>query len=160
MSGYLLGIIGTVLLAALVTGIAPKGKTADAVKGTAKVVCLIAIVSPVLHFFVQEGNLEVFFENSVIETDALFIEYCREKRIESAQAALEKTLEEEFGGAFEVTLVWSSYETQEGFYEAEQIKIEKVCVQAETPLEEEMLFKIEKYIETGYACEAEVRNAE
>ena len=160
MSEYLLAIIGAVLLSTLIMGISPKGKTAEIIKGTTKVVCLLAIIAPVLNFFQFDGKWQDFFEKSVIETDEEFIKYCSEKRIEYAQDALSKRLSEEFGGDFAVTLVWSYVVVENGGYETEEVKIEKAQVVAQVPISEEERKAVESFIQTGYACSAEVVNGE
>ena len=156
MSEYLLGIVGTVLLSALIIGISPKGKTAEIIKGTTKVVCLLAIVAPILQFFQFDGKWQDFFEKSVIQTDVAYIRYCSEKRIEYAQDALSKTLAEEFGGEFTVMLIWSYTDVQEGAYETERVKIDKVQVVSAVPLSDEVWLSIEAFIQSGYACETEM----
>ena len=160
MSEYLLAIVGTVLLSTLIMGISPKGKTTEIIKGTTKVVCLLAIVAPVLKFFQFDGKWQDFFENSVIETDVDFIKYCSEKRIEYAQDALSKVLAEEFDREFTVTFVWSYAIVENGGYETEEVKIEKAQVLATVPLSDEERKAVETFIQSGYACNAEVVNGE
>ena len=63
VSGYLLTIIGTVLVCSLITAIAPEGKTTASVKGVAKLVCTLAIISPVLRFF-KTGSIETLFDKN------------------------------------------------------------------------------------------------
>ena len=72
MNGYLISVVGTVLLCALLTAILPEGKTANLIKAVAKLACLVAIIAPVPAFLQQSSfgiidkNLQNFFgENSI-----------------------------------------------------------------------------------------------
>ena len=58
MSSYLLIIVGSVLLSAILTAVIPSGKTANVIKGVTKAVCLLAILSPVPDILAKSGWLE------------------------------------------------------------------------------------------------------
>jgi hypothetical protein len=113
MNSYLLSIIGTVLLCALITAIVPEGKTSATVKGIAKVVCTLAIISPILRFF-KTGALELFIDKNPqdffyedgIEADEDFIQYYSEMRIQQAEEALVGELLEKYGVQCTVKLDW------------------------------------------------------
>ena len=47
LSGYLLCIIGTTLVSSILLAILPEGKSSSMVKGMAKLVCIVSIVSPI-----------------------------------------------------------------------------------------------------------------
>lgn len=134
MSAYLLSIVGIVLVSGLLSAILPEGKTASMIKGTAKLACLIVILSPILQFFTSLKNGEDFSnfsEQTVIQTDKSFIDYCSKERIESVEESLAKELKDEFGRDVAVTLLWEyGFEKTDGLYEVGEIKIlkaELVC---------------------------------
>ena len=135
MNGYLISVVGTVLLCALLTAILPDGKTANLIKAIAKLSCLVAIVAPI-PTFLQQGNgeesdktLQNFFEESGIQTDANFIQYYSEWRIEQAEKELEKLLLNEYDFSAKITLDWEYFkETVNGLYENKEIKIRRVCI--------------------------------
>ena len=155
MSEYLLGMIGTVLLCALLTSIFPQGKTAEIIKSVARLACLVAILAPILRFFVDGGNLDAFFEKSVIQTDWKFIEYCSEKHIENAENLLESSLYEEFSVMAIISIQWRMETDEEEFFQTEKIKIEKINVQAQA--DDTMCKRIQEAIEEKYQCDVEVR---
>lgn len=129
MSGYILSVIGTVLLAALLTAIAPEGKTSGLIKAIAKSACLLAIVAPIPSYLnsgksdEKNGDVETIFSQTVIETDDDFIKYYSEMRIRAAKQALEKELKEKFLVETSVEIQWT--------YESEEIKIVKIVVKTE-----------------------------
>lgn len=129
MNGYLLTVIGTVLIAALLTAIAPDGKTSGLIKAIAKSACLLAIVAPIpsyLHsenFDEKNGDLQTIFSQTVIETDEDFIKYYSEMRIRATAQALEAELKEKFSVVASVELEWIN--------ESDEIKITKIIVRTE-----------------------------
>jgi hypothetical protein len=150
VSGYLLTIIGTVLVCSLITAIAPEGKTTASVKGVAKLVCTLAIISPVLRFF-KTGSIETLFDKNrqeifyeeVIDVDGEFIQYYSEMRIRQTEEAIEEELFEKYAISCEVCLDWSMQE---------EIRIERIIVKVLENVGEEVkgdmrLFLLEKYCE-------------
>ena len=157
MSEYLLGIIGTVLFSAFLTGILPNGKTSNMVKATTRLACLIVIVAPLLSFMNSGELFGENFKKTVIETDGGFIEYCSKISIENAEKTLSEHLTERYGGNFEVFLTWEILEENEGEYNVERIKITKITVICqESALTEERRTEIKKYLEERYECFTEV----
>ena len=126
MNGYLLGVIGTVLLAALLTAISPEGKTSGLIKAIAKSACLLAIVAPIpgyLHSSKSDEKSEqgeTIFSQLVIETDEDFIKYYSEMRIRATGQALEREIKEKFCVETSVELEWT--------YQSGKIKITKINV--------------------------------
>lgn len=154
MNGYLLSVIGTVLLSAILTAIVPEGKTSSAIKGVAKLACVLAIVAPVLEFF-QSGGSKLgtkksstsIFSESVIQTDEEFIKYYSEMRIRETEKALERELAEKYGAETEVTLEWSS-ETEE----TDGIRITRIRIRLEDETEE-VGQMIADYVKKNYCSE-------
>lgn len=129
MNGYLLTVIGTVLIAALLTAIAPDGKTSGLIKAIAKSACLLAIVAPIPSYLnsgnsdEKNGDLQTIFSQTVIETDEDFIKYYSEMRIRATAQALEAELKEKFSVMASVELEWTN--------ESDEIKITKIIVRTE-----------------------------
>ena len=136
MNGYLLSIIGTILLCSIITVLIPNGKTTGTVKGIAKLVCVLAIIAPILRFF-KTGEFD--WENAgnssktVIELDYDFIEYYSEARVKVAERSLEGLLKEEFGVETSITLAWEAEsETLDRYYEWEKIRITRIYVKLQS----------------------------
>ncbi len=154
MNGYLLSIIGTVLLSSLLTALLPSGKTASVVKGMTKLACVIAIVAPIPNLLQAEG---VFDENSeknngqsVIETDSSFIEYYCEIRVRNTETALEEELEEKFSLRTQVHCDWRFEE--ETVYDSDTVMITKITVIFQTMPSEEESNAVWEYLTKNY-CE-------
>lgn len=151
MSGYLLSITGTVLLCALITAIAPEGKTSASVKGIAKLICVLTIISPIFQYL-KTGDLEAFadknrqdlFSQSVIEADGRFIQYYSEMRIRQAEEALREELLEKYGVEVEVDLLWRL---------EEEIRIEQICIKLPKNTDGEVKEDMQRYLMEKYSSE-------
>lgn len=171
MNKYLLSIIGIVLLSSIISIIMPNGKTVKLIKGMTKLCCLAVILVPVLSFFSGIGqgkiNFSVFSSQSVIETDVAFIDYCSNRRIESAESELEKKLQEVFSEEVQVSLIWEyrgdcDEEEAEGWtdrylsvYRDMEIRITKVLLKTEKHIGEEVKNNMAEHIVKEYGCEVE-----
>lgn len=161
MSGYLLSVIGTVLLCAIVTAIIPQGKTSGVIKGVARLACVLVIVSPILHFFKtgeisgnSTENSPTFFPQSGIQTDDSFIQYYSEMRVRETEKLLEEELCELFVIKTEVTLHWvREVEMLGKFYEADSIKIKEICVKCVQNPSGEIKKAIWEYLTKNYCSE-------
>lgn len=161
MNAYLLSIIGTVLLSAVLTAIIPEGKTSSIIRSVTKFVCVMIIVSPILKFFNKDslGNINVlnsenFFSETVIQSDNEFIKYYSELRIHQAETALEKKLEEKYSIPTSVCLKWREQEeTTALFYKEQEIKILKIIVKTEQECGEEVKNAMWEYLTKNYCSE-------
>lgn len=159
MRGYLLGVIGTVLLSALFTAILPEGKTSGVIKGVTKLVCVLAIVAPVLVFFkggdptAKEKIATTFFGKTGIETDEEVIRYYSELRIKETERLMEKELLSEFSVETEISLAWEYAENTKEKYSDYQIKITRICVKIKGKLEEEVVKTMWEYLTKNYCSE-------
>ncbi len=155
MNEYLLGIIGTVLFSAFMVAILPEGKMSGTIKGVAKMVCLLAIIAPILQYMQKQQsnkkneNLQEFFSSTGIQTDEAFIKYYSEMRIKEAQTQLEKEVQDKF--SCEATVLLNT----DGLEETTQItdiKILSVCVHLLNNESQETRTKIEEYLLKEYGC--------
>ena len=157
MSEYLLGIIGTVLISAVLTAILPSGKTSSMIKSVARLACLVVVLSPLVAFFKEGESIGNNFLKIGIQTDKNFIEYCSKISVENAEKSIEEHLVERYGKNFEVSLVWEEIKTDEGVYEVERIKITKAFLSPAsgevTQKEEE---EIQNYLLENFNLSSEV----
>lgn len=158
LDGYLLCIIGTVLLSSLLTALLPEGKTSASVKAVAKLICLLAIISPIPRFlqieFFFDGiddtnnkNSETNFSQTVIETDESFIKYYCKIRVENAQKGLQEEILAKFSIGALVTLDWEYQPSND------DIKIEKIYVKTESELDGEAKKQMWEYLRKNYCSE-------
>ena len=160
LKGYLLSIVGVVLLSAILTAILPEGKTAGLLKSVMRMACVLAIISPILSFFRQENSVFAAFENSFsdftktgIDTEETFIHYHSEMRIVETEKALEQEIFEAFSVKSEVKLVWviQSISMQEN-NEMEVIKITQICVKM-AEYKEAVAKEMWEYLTKNYCSE-------
>ena len=146
MNGYLLSVIGTVLLSAVLTAIAPNGKTAFVIKNVAKLACLLVIVSPLLTYVQQEkkeGGLKNNSTKEVINTDESFIQYYSEMKVRQAEETLEKELLDKFSLSCNLAFSWELLK--------DEIFIRKITVFSPVTTEEkEILYE---YLTKNYCSE-------
>ncbi len=152
MNGYLLSVIGTVLISSVLTAILPEGKTRGLIQSIARLACVLAIVSPVLSYLrsgntsvFAEKNSESFFSESVIRAEESFIKYYSEMRIGETENALQKEILEKYGRSVEVSL---DYEMQK-----DKIKIVKIGLKIEEGTKEEDVKSIKDYLMKNYCKE-------
>lgn len=158
MNEYLLCVIGTVLLSAVLTAITPDGRTSGVIKSITKLVCVLAIIAPIANFF-QSGKMEGE-KNSTsnlmetgIQVDGEFIKYYSEKRIAQTQAALEKEIFDAFGVQTSVLLVCERRVYNQGLYGEELVRVSKIDVVCEKECAEEVRRKMCAYLTEKYCSE-------
>ena len=159
MSGYLLTVMGTVLLSSILTAIVPDGKTSGLIKSVARLACVVAIVAPILRFF-QTGSVEtlmqnskVFFLETGIESEGGFIQYYSERRVRESESLLKKELESLFTEVKSVTITWSLDEEVFSGTTMKNIKILQIYVQLNEQSNEEAIEDMWEYLTKNYCSE-------
>lgn len=149
MKEYLLCIIGTVLFCAILTAIIPDGKTSGIIKGVTRLVCVLAIITPITAILQKKendkisDNLSGIFGETVIQTDTDFINYYSEMRISETERRLAEELQERFGVNTVVELDWE--------LQPDTIKITRIRVTGDGMGEEKM--KVWEYLTKNYCSE-------
>ena len=158
---YLLAIIGTVLLSAILTAILPNGRTSSLVKAITRLACVLAIVSPVLAFM-QSGtmttfydeNSQIFFSQSVIEEEDVFINYYSEMRAKETERALVKEILEKWQIDAQIELDLKNVtENMEEGYGYNTIEITQINVKLKQQEDEEVLRNMWEYLTKNYCRE-------
>ena len=166
LDGYLLSIIGTVLLCSILTAVIPDGKTAGIIKGVARLVCLISIIAPIPYFLGKESvfdsvgeenakNANGFFPQTVIQTDESFIKYYSELRIQETERLLKAELESRFDTPLQVTLCWK-FDGEEKTIDADKIRITKIFIQPNERMREEEKLAMSEYLTKNYCSEVQI----
>ena len=150
MKAYILSIAGVVLLAAVITIIAPGGKMGKFLKGAVKLVILFVMVSPLASIF-SEGKFA--FETAQIGIDEDYLAHCAELLAEEDEAAIIGYLSEEYGVTAEAQV--SRRADGEFSYEKILIKITDFGIIGQDE-HIHIIEEIEKKLETRYGCDAEV----
>ena len=83
MSGYIVSIIVTTFLIALISFILPSGSTAKYVKSVLSMVLVVVIVSPLIKFSSQNFDVNNIFssQNVYLQTD--FLDYVLEEKVDN-----------------------------------------------------------------------------
>lgn len=152
MSEYLLGVVGIVLFASVLLIILPDGRTTELIKNLTRIACLVVILTPIVRFFVGRENVNTIFGESGIQTETSFINYCREQRIEEAEEMLQNELSKQEECILDVKIVTKMETVEYGFYESEELKVEKIIVfvsEAPTPAKRT---RLEEYVLKSYGC--------
>lgn len=156
--GYLLCIVGTTLLCSILTAILPEGKTNAFVKGVARLICLIAIVSPLPKFLQKEELFDFFLSDSqentqqelgetVIQTDENFIHYVSELRVKATESMLEQQVENVFQVECAIQLACTISPTDASLLP------DKIYLQFASDVEEEQVHLVVEYLRKQYLCE-------
>lgn len=162
MNAYVLSVIGTVLISAVLTAIIPEGKTSKVIKGIARLACVLVIVTPIVQFFVKGADLDLdfsqgIFTESVIQEDESFIQYCSEARIACVENALEEELNEKYGIKTQVALSWEMVTDKYArLYSEEKIKITEIYIKCEEKQSEEVIKSMREYITKTYCSEVRI----
>jgi hypothetical protein len=156
VNGYLLSVIGTILISAFVTAITPDGKTSAVVKAITRLACILVIISPILRFLQMERstlnaeNRQEIFTESVIRTDEAFIQYYQEKRIACVKQSLQEELFDEFAVDCNVTLEWQNVQTNDG---ESGIEIIRIIVRLKNTIAEKEKVRMCDYLTKNYCSE-------
>lgn len=156
LNSYLLCIIGTVVIASILTTVVPEGKTTGVIKGMTKLVCLIVIIAPIPQFLQKQTFFEMLqgdktqnsyekFSQSVIQTDDSFIKYYSEMRIRNTEAQLEAELLQKYEVETRVTLAWE--------YEEYDVKITQITVKTQEIIAEVDKKVMWEYLTKNYCSE-------
>ena len=152
MNEYLLSIVGTVLLSAILTAILPDGKTSGLIKGVTRLACTLVIISPIVTLFQSETGsfLETkksddIFSQSVIDAEQTFIHYYSELRVRETEKALAREIAEKQEIEVTVSLEWTR--------EKEDIRIDKICVKTYKQEDEEVLKRVWEHLTENYCSE-------
>ena len=161
LSEYLLSLIGVVLLSAILTGILPEGKTSGLIKSVMRMVCILAIISPILTFFTSgrwamtgEKNSMAIFTETGIQQDDSFIHYYSEMRVTETEKALKQELLERFSVQTNVELIWEMKKEEVGKNASiEVVKITQICVEMIGEQNEEVVGSMWEYLTKSYCSE-------
>ncbi len=101
MKAYILSIAGVILLSAVISVIAPSGKTGKFIKGTVRLFILAVMLAP-LFGWVKKGEPPAISENAAISEDEGYLMACAELLATQDEREIEAYLREQFGVEGEV----------------------------------------------------------
>ncbi len=151
MKEYLLAMIGTILVSAVLTSLAADGKTVSIIRNMTKLACLLVILSPIVKILEEKDltkNNEIsdnYFSETVIQTDSDFIQYYSELRIKSTEIALQKELLEKYKINSNVSIFWQ--------YEKYDIRITQIKITLKEEQSEVVKQEMWEYLTKNYCSE-------
>ncbi len=152
MHAYILSIAGVVLLSAVVSVVAPGGKTGAFIKGMMRLVTFVVMVAPIGTFFVREDPTAED-DTKQPQTDIAYLERCADLLAEADERIIAAALSDEYGVTAEV-------EVQRNADSAFSYKMIHVnildfgIIGADEHIY--MISRIEEALTTYYRCDAEV----
>lgn len=156
MNEYLLSVIGVVLFSSVLLAILPSGKTSELIKAIARIGCLVTILAPIVQFFVAGKEFEGIFDESSIQTQTAFIQYCSEERIQEAEILLTNELQDKYSEINSIDLICGEAEDMLGNVIEMRLRVEKVVVRVKLGTTMERQNEILDYIYHTYGCKGEV----
>lgn len=163
MNEYLISVIGTILFSSILIAILPDGKTNSIIKNVTKLVCLLAILSPILNIIQRQDrelsgrkNSWMNFSQSVIQTDMEYIKYYSELRIENTERMLQTELLKEFDVDVVVCLQWALQDVKLNGISMEQIRITRIDVEFQKEYDEERKQSVRAYLTKNYCSEVQI----
>lgn len=157
---YLIGVVGIVLICGIISCILPNGKNAKIIQGILKLCCLSAVISPMLYLFQDESKIikneiyQDFFSNSVIQTDMQFIQYYSELNVLHIEQLLSDEILEKYNVAVKVSIDWEYVSNNENVtYFDSTIKINKIYLQTQNVISNEIRSAMSEYITNNYCSE-------
>lgn len=160
MNGYVLTVMGTVLISSILTMLAPNGKCSSLIKNMTKLVCLVVLIAPIPNLL-GEKNLfdgirgenteqaDVFLKDDSINADEEFINYYCELRVRETQTALKKDILARFNVVADVILSWGFVDGTD----VDGLKITKITVKIPQTVEEGIKKKMCTYLTDNYCSE-------
>lgn len=160
MNGYVLTVMGTVLISSILTMLAPNGKCSSLIKNMTKLVCLVVLIAPIPNLL-GEKNLfdgirgenteqaDVFLKDDSINVDEEFINYYCELRVRETQTALKKDILARFNVVADVILSWGFVDGTD----VDGLKITKITVKIPQTVEEGIKKKMCTYLTDNYCSE-------
>ena len=154
MSGYLLSMIGVVILASILNGILPEGKMTATIRGITKLACVFVIVAPIYHLvlaYTTPKNIPDNFQNFGIETDGSFIQYYSEMRIENLENELTELVLDKYKQPCDVRLSWEISNE-----DLNLIRIKQIDISFSNNLSKETGEIIADFLQNEYGCEVKI----
>jgi len=105
MSGYVLSILGIVLLGVIIDVIIPSGNISKYIKSVFSIFVVAVIISPVVNFLSNKNGIKLEYDN--YEMDKQLIEYIFAKRTENEENKIEIYLKDNGFNGIDINLNYS-----------------------------------------------------
>lgn len=150
MKGYILAVVGIVLISAVITIIAPSGKMGTFLKGATKLAILFVMLFPI-RSLLSGGSVSV--SGGEMALDEGYLTHCAQELSRQDAAEIVISLEEDFGVETAVRVERNADPTFS--FRKIQVRILDFGI---TDEDEHiyMIEKIEAALEADYGCDAEV----
>lgn len=105
MSGYILSILGIVLLGIIIDVIVPSGNINKYIKSVFSIFVVAVIVSPVVKFISNKNGIKLDYNNYELDKD--LVEFIYEKRVNNEENKIETYLSDEGFNKVDINIEFS-----------------------------------------------------
>lgn len=135
VSGWLLSVVGIVIIALLVDILLPVGKTSKLIKSVLAIFSVFVIISPIKQLDINNFNLSSFLGS--IQIDSNFVEDRNYEKLKSLERTIEKNLEENGYSGIKIQL--------QGEFTQEKANISRIFVDLHNLVLKDENLNINKY---------------
>ena len=128
MSGYILSILGVVLLGIIIDVIIPSGNINKYIKSIFSIFIVAVIISPVVKFLSNKNDFKLDYNN--YEIDQELVQYIYKKRVENEEKKIEQHVQSEGFEGIDIVLDFS-INNNEIEYNSCNINLENLVISAD-----------------------------
>lgn len=105
MSGYVLSILGIVLIGVIIEVVIPTGNISKYIKSIFSIFVVAVILSPVINFISNKNNFKLTYTD--YQLDSELIEYIYSNRVKNMETEIENYLQQEGFSNIDIKIVFS-----------------------------------------------------
>lgn len=106
MSGYILNVVGAIVIATIASLIIPSKKTGKMIEGIIKLCVLLVMVSPIINLTEGIKLDEIFTTEATINYDSEYLEYVYKNKALQDEKDLKTIIEKEFEAKCDCSVLW------------------------------------------------------
>lgn len=120
MSGYLLSLLGIILLGVLIDVIIPSGSTSKYISGIFAIVVMFVMISPILNFIKSDYKISDYFSKADIELNQQLLYTINDNKLNALETDIERELSSNGFSGVDIDIKFN--------IEADTVKITQVLV--------------------------------
>lgn len=128
MSGYILSILGIVLLGVIIEVVIPSGNISKYIKSIFSIFVVAVIISPVVNFISNKNNFKLTYTDYSLDSE--LIEYIYSNRVKNTETQIENYLKEEGFDKIDIKIVFS-IENNEITYNLCNVNLKNMVISAD-----------------------------
>lgn len=152
MSGYLLSLLGVILLGVLVDAILPSGSTSKYISGIFAIIVMFVMISPVITWLKNDYKITEYFTTTEIQLNDKLLYSINNNKLNALEVEIQQELED---SGFAGVIVDIKFELV-----AEDVKITQVLVDLNKLVINKNLVNINKYVYIRQVVQAHIAVSE